>query len=125
MIFALQVLSSFAVGPIAPLFFAMFADVADHSEWTSRRQTTGLVFASALFAVKMGAALGSWVLGVVLSASGYVANSSQSTQSLNSILISMSILPGCLLAGSALAILTYSITDNVMKDVEIGLSTVR
>ena len=45
--------------PSIPLTWAIFADVADYSEWKIGRRFTGMVFATIGFALKSGLALGS------------------------------------------------------------------
>jgi GPH family glycoside/pentoside/hexuronide:cation symporter len=47
--------------PSIPLTWAIFADVADYSEWKTGRRFTGMVFATLMFALKAGLALGSAV----------------------------------------------------------------
>jgi GPH family glycoside/pentoside/hexuronide:cation symporter len=46
--------------PTIPLTWAIFADVADYSEWKTGRRFTGMVFATIGFALKSGLALGSF-----------------------------------------------------------------
>ncbi len=57
---------SIAYAPTIPLTWAIFADVADYSEWKSGRRFTGMVFATIGFALKSGLALGSasflWIM---------------------------------------------------------------
>jgi glycoside/pentoside/hexuronide:cation symporter, GPH family len=52
--------------PTIPLTWAIFADVADYSEWKTGRRFTGMVFATIGFALKSGLALGSagllWIM---------------------------------------------------------------
>lgn len=52
--------------PTIPLTWAIFADVADFSEWKTSRRFTGIVFATIGFALKSGLALGSaaflWIM---------------------------------------------------------------
>jgi GPH family glycoside/pentoside/hexuronide:cation symporter len=79
-IFALQIASSFIIAFNSPLVWAMFADTADHAEWRTGRRNTGLVFASAIFATKIGFAVGAWMLGLILTYFGYVANVEQTGQ---------------------------------------------
>lgn len=45
--------------PSIPLTWAIFADTADYSEWKVGRRFTGMVFATIMFALKSGLALGS------------------------------------------------------------------
>jgi Na+/melibiose symporter-like transporter len=55
----LTVLVSIVYAPTIPLTWAIFADVADYSEWKVGRRFTGMVFATIGFALKSGLALGS------------------------------------------------------------------
>ncbi|HEY3761101.1 MAG TPA: MFS transporter [Verrucomicrobiae bacterium] len=49
---------SIAYAPSIPLNWAIFADVADYSEWKVGRRFTGMVFATIGFSLKSGLALG-------------------------------------------------------------------
>lgn len=57
---------SVVYAPTIPLTWAIFADVADYSEWKIGRRFTGMVFATIGFALKAGLALGSasflWIM---------------------------------------------------------------
>jgi Na+/melibiose symporter-like transporter len=57
---------SIVYAPTIPLTWAIFADVADYSEWKTGRRFTGMVFATIGFALKSGLALGSasflWIM---------------------------------------------------------------
>jgi Na+/melibiose symporter-like transporter len=63
---ALTILGSIVYAPTIPLVWAIFADVADYSEWKTGRRFTGIVFATIGFALKSGLALGSasflWIM---------------------------------------------------------------
>jgi len=63
---ALTVLGSIVYAPTIPLVWAIYADVADYSEWKTGRRFTGIVFATIGFALKSGLALGSssllWIM---------------------------------------------------------------
>jgi glycoside/pentoside/hexuronide:cation symporter, GPH family len=54
-----QIVCSAVYAPTIPLVWAMFADVADYSEWQTGRRFTGMVFATFGFALKSGLAIGS------------------------------------------------------------------
>jgi GPH family glycoside/pentoside/hexuronide:cation symporter len=62
----LTALISIVYAPTIPLTWAIFADVADYSEWRLGRRFTGMVFATIGFALKSGLALGSasflWIM---------------------------------------------------------------
>ncbi len=116
--FVLQILASFILAPNSPVLFAMFADTADHGEWRTGRRTTGLVFASSLFGLKVGLGIGGWLLGIVLAAFGYVANVAQSASSIMGILIAISVLPGAMLLAAALLMRFYELGDDMMVKIE-------
>jgi Na+/melibiose symporter-like transporter len=63
---ALTIVIAVCYAPTIPLVWAIFADVADYSEWTLGRRFTGTVFATIGFALKSGLALGSasflWIM---------------------------------------------------------------
>jgi GPH family glycoside/pentoside/hexuronide:cation symporter len=54
----LTIIGSIVYAPTIPLIWAIFADVADYSEWKTGRRFTGMVFATIGFALKAGLALG-------------------------------------------------------------------
>ena len=66
---AMTIIGSVVYAPTIPLVWAIFADVADYSEWKTGRRFTGMVFASIGFALKSGLALGSasflWIMAGV------------------------------------------------------------
>ncbi len=55
----LTALIAVCYAPTIPLIWAIYADVADYSEWKTGHRFTGMVFASIGFALKGGLALGS------------------------------------------------------------------
>ena len=57
---AITAFVSIVYAPTIPLTWAIFADVADFSEWKTGRRFTGIVFATIGFALKSGLALGSF-----------------------------------------------------------------
>jgi Na+/melibiose symporter-like transporter len=63
---ALTILIAICYAPTIPLIWAIYADVADYSEWKTGRRFTGIVFATIGFALKCGLALGSssflWIM---------------------------------------------------------------
>jgi len=99
MMYLLHCLGSFVSGPMPILLWAMYADVADYSEWKNHRRATGLVFSAATFSQKMGGALGSAVPGWALASfqfqepiDGVVQAQSETT--IEGIVLLMSVLSG-------------------------------
>jgi Na+/melibiose symporter-like transporter len=62
MMIALSITGSLFYAPTIPLAWAIFADVADYSEWKTGRRATGTIFATIGFALKAGLALGAYGL---------------------------------------------------------------
>ncbi|HEY1182534.1 MAG TPA: MFS transporter [Bryobacteraceae bacterium] len=118
LIFALQIVSSFVIGFNSPLVFAMFADTADHAEWRTGRRTTGLVFASAIFATKIGAAIGGLMAGLILAYFGFVANVGQTVHSIHGIILCMSWIPCALMVLAAATMMLYPLDDPLMVKIE-------
>lgn len=121
-VFVLNVAVSLLLGAVAPLIWAMFADVADHVEWTAGRRATGLVFAGALFAMKLGGALGGWSLGVVLELAGYRPNVAQSPAALRGIGLAFTAIPGAVCLLAALLAAGYGLDETTVSAVERGLA---
>jgi GPH family glycoside/pentoside/hexuronide:cation symporter len=122
LMFALQILASFVIGFNSPLVWAMFADTADEAEWRLSRRNTGLVFASAVFGMKIGLAIGAWVTGLILTFFGYVPNLDQSATSLLGIRLSMSLFPAVMLLVAAALMKAYPLDDKMMVRIEKELA---
>lgn len=126
LIYGINILSAFVTGPIPILLWAMYADVADYSEYQNNRRATGLVFAAATFSQKMGGALGAAVPGWCLAYIGFVERvdnkmQEQSAETINGIIVMMSLLPAVFLSGAVIAMFYYTLTEPVMKNIEAEL----
>ncbi len=56
----LTIATAIAYAPTIALIWAIYADVADYSEWKTGRRFTGIVFATIGFALKSGLAIGTY-----------------------------------------------------------------
>ena len=126
LMYLLHIIGSFITGPMPILLWAMYADVADYSEWMNRRRATGLVFAAATFSQKLGSALGAAVPGWTLGFIGFkepVNNvaQSQSPETISGMITMMSVLPAVFLLGAVVAMLFYNIDDSLLKRIETEL----
>jgi len=92
-IVGLQLAISATQGPTSAILWAMYADCADYSEWKNKRRATGLVFSAAVTSQKFGWSLGGAIPGWMLSHFGYIADTVLSTETLNGILLTVSIMP--------------------------------
>jgi len=80
----LTVLGSIVYAPTIPLVWAIYADVADYSEWKTGRRFTGIVFATIGFALKSGLALGSssflWIMSGIFNYDSKQADAAAAVQ---------------------------------------------
>ncbi len=120
--FILQVLASLFMGPTSVLVWAMYADVADYSEWKNGRRATGLIFSASTMAQKFGWSLAGVVTMGLLSLFGYEANMAQSPGSLTGIRALISLIPSLGSALCAVLILFYALDDRLMKRIQTDLA---
>ena len=93
-IFILFGLVNFFVQMGAPILFTMAADTVEYGELKTGRRVTGLVFSGALFALKLGVAIGGWLIGLVLAYYGYDGQAeSQSPEAIRGIVLSLTLFP--------------------------------
>src|SRR5262249_36837196 len=116
--FVLSLLWPAAYGPTIPLLWAMIADVADFSEWKTRRRATGFVYAGIVFALKAGLGIGGALANGIIGSYGYVANTAQSAQSLQGIRLSATVFSAIPFALGVICLIVYPIT----KDLNIRIS---
>ena len=120
--FILTLIGGLLSGPMSPIVWAMYADIADYSEWETGKRTTGLFFSAATFAQKMGWTLGGAAAGWMLAWYGFEANIEQSAETIHGIKMLMSWIPGagCLIAG--VLVLFYKLDDKTMIKIEKDLT---
>jgi GPH family glycoside/pentoside/hexuronide:cation symporter len=122
LLFWLGVVTGFAGGPLSPLLWAMYADTVDYAEWKTGRRSTGLVFATVMFASKQGWALGAMVSLGLLSELGFVANATQTLASSRGLVLLVSLVPGALGALALALVLFYPLHDRHLAQIgaELG-----
>lgn len=117
LIYAAQIVFSFASGPTMPLLWSMLADAADYSEWKNKRRATGLVYSAATFAQKAGFSLGGAIVMAMISQFGFIANQVQTESALLGIRLSLSILPAAVAAIGVILLLFYKLDDSTMAQI--------
>jgi GPH family glycoside/pentoside/hexuronide:cation symporter len=121
LIFTINTLIGLSLGPKSPLAFSMYADTADYTEWKTGRRATGMTFAAANFSQKLGGALASFIIGSVLAALGYVANTAQSNASQTGILVLISIIPGVFALLAAISMQFYKLDNTQLIKIQAEL----
>ncbi|QSX31157.1 MFS transporter [Shewanella cyperi] len=84
---------NFTINMGTPLLWAKMADTVDYGQYKTGIRTTGLVYSSVIFFIKMGLAIGGALAGWLLAAYGYQADQAQSEQTLSGILLCFTFYP--------------------------------
>lgn len=118
-----QVLAAAVYAPTIPLVWAMFADVADFSEWQSKRRFTGMVFATFGFALKAGLAFGSsWFLWIMSGMFDYDTKAPSAENAVDGYLFCSSIAVAVMFAVCTVLLVTYQLgkdaTLKLARDLE-------
>ena len=115
LVWTANTLIAFVAAPTAPLVWAMYADTADYSEWKCGRRATGLTFSAASFAQKLGWAIGGAGTGWLLAYFGYQAGAAQGAQTVNGIMLMMSVIPAVGAAIALGALWFYELDEDTVK----------
>ncbi len=126
LILAINALGSISGGPLSALMAAMYADTADYAEWKTGRRATGLVFSASIFAQKFGWGWGGAISLIMLNSVGFVANQTQTAETLRGLVRLMSLYPAAfgILAVLILVIL-YPLNEKRMEQISAELKTRR
>jgi Na+/melibiose symporter-like transporter len=120
--FLMEYLRALTYAPTIPLIWAMFADVADYSEWKTGRRTTGVIYATILFGLKTGLSLGGAMAGWLLSGYGYRPNAVQTTEALRGIRMTISIYPSIFFAIVIACLVAYRISKKLNLQIQDELA---
>ena len=119
---ALTIITSVVYAPTIPLVWAMFADVADYSEWKTRRRATGIIFATIGFALKAGLSLGSASFLWLMALYGYDAQGPKTPPVLEGIRMCSSIYVGILFAICTVLLVGYKLNKRMTLQIAEELS---
>ena len=119
-------LAKIAYAPAIPLIWTMIADAADFGEWKFNRRITGLCFSAAVFAQKVGWAIGAAAGTWVLAASNYVPNAADQTpEAIMGMRLLVSAIPGVLYASCAIFMAFYMLDAKTTNQMKIDLEAKR
>jgi GPH family glycoside/pentoside/hexuronide:cation symporter len=120
--FLMEYIRALTYAPTIPLIWAMFADVADYSEWKTGRRTTGVIFATILFGLKTGLSLGGFAAGWLLSGYGYKPNAVQTPEALQGIRMTISVYPAILFGIVIICLVCYKIGKRLNLQIQDELA---
>ncbi|WP_337261666.1 MULTISPECIES: MFS transporter [unclassified Serratia (in: enterobacteria)] len=118
LIFAFNLIFSFIQNLTTPLQWTMFSDVVDYEEHRSGRRLDGLIFSTALFAIKFGLALGGAIVGWILGLVDYLPNDAVQTPTvINTINALFTLIPSGLFLLMAGLLFTYKLNSNFVRGI--------
>lgn len=121
----MMMVTALVYAPTIPLLWAMFADVADYSEWKNGRRATGIIFATIGFALKAGLSLGGALFLKLMDWAGYQANQPQTDQTLECIRRSSSVYLGILFAVCTVLLAAYKLNKRLTLQIADELAASR
>lgn len=122
MLHTINILSKLAIAPTIPLLWAMIADTADYSEWKNKRRATGLFFSATTFAQKLGGGIATGLAGWLLTIANYDGDAVvQTDESILTLRLLFSIVPGALYLVTAALLFWYKLSDKQLEEIRIEL----
>jgi GPH family glycoside/pentoside/hexuronide:cation symporter len=106
-----------------PLLWAKMADTVDYGQWRTGVRTTGMVYSSIIFFIKMGIAIGGALGGWLLAGIGYQADVAQTEETKAGLLLAFSLYPA--IGSLIVAVVMSAYKLNTQKVDEITLELKR
>lgn len=118
-----NVMWAMLAGALPVFLFAMFADVADFHEWKFKQRATGLVTAGIMFAIKLGVALGGFLLLFILGLYGYKGEAPEiSNEIIKGMKLLFSVIPGTLILICGVVLMFYPVDEKMLETIELDLN---
>jgi GPH family glycoside/pentoside/hexuronide:cation symporter len=124
-IFALNVFIGISAGIVMPLLWAMYADIADYSEWKNGKRSTGLIFSSSSMSQKFGWTIGGALTGWILSFLGFEANVVQTESAVLGIRLMISVIAGVAGIIAAIFVWMYKLDESTIDRIQEDLNAMR
>jgi len=121
--FAAFILWKFFLDMATPLLWAKMADTIDYGHHKTGVRITGLVYSGVIFFIKMGVALGGAIAGWLLSFYNYQAQTMQSLDTQQGILLSFTIIPAFGSLFVACIMRKYTLNNAQLASIQASLKT--
>jgi GPH family glycoside/pentoside/hexuronide:cation symporter len=121
--FAAFILWKFFLDMATPLLWAKMADTIDYGHHKTGVRITGLVYSGVIFFIKMGVALGGAIAGWLLSFYNYQAQTMQSLDTQQGILLSFTIIPAFGSLFVAFIMRKYTLNNAQLASIQASLKT--
>ncbi len=93
------------------IFTTMFADSVVYAEWKHGVRAEGTIFSFRTLNGKLASALAPFILGIILTSTGYIAKAKQTTAALEGLHGTITLIPAVILALCIIPVLFYDLTD--------------
>ncbi|MCH5465257.1 MFS transporter [Levilactobacillus tujiorum] len=121
MIIVATIVGYLGTGYVSGLIAVMLADAVDYGEWKNGVRAEGIVTSFSSFSAKLGMGIGGVITGWILSATGYVANQTQTAGALHGIELNYIWVPLLGFALSGIALMFYHV-DGIEKKMQSDLA---
>lgn len=119
--FAMYFLWSFLLQMGTPLLWAKIADTVDYGQWKTGIRITGMTYASVVFFIKLGLAVGGALAGWLLAYYGYQADIEQSEETMQGLLLSFTVFPAIAFVIVAVIMRKYTLVDATVNSIQVEL----
>jgi len=123
--FTLYILWNFTLQMATPLLWAKMADTVDYGQWKTGIRVTGMVYSAIVFFIKMGLALGGAIAGWLLAYYNYQADTVQSAETLEGLVLSFSLYPAIATLIVAFIMRWYTLNDQQIEQIQSEIETVK
>lgn len=118
---ALYVLWNMVFNTGTPLLWAKMADTVDYGQWRTGIRTTGMVYSSIVFFIKLGIAVGGATAGWLLAGIGYQADAVQTETTKAGLLLAFSLYPAIGSVLVAVVMRWYVLTNEKIGQISLEL----
>jgi len=106
------------------LFWSMLPDTVEYGQWKTGIRSEAIVFGFTTFAQKVSIGIAGWILGFLLTWTGYESNAAQSQETLDGILMIMTLIPTALILLASTLVWRYPIEtelhDEIVRAIDAG-----
>ena len=120
--FAMFIIWGFTFNMATPLLWAKMADAVDYGQYKTGVRITGMIYSSIIFFIKLGVAVGGASAGWLLSGYGYQADTAQTPETLNGILLSFTIFPAIGSIAVAIVMRWYTLDSARVDEIHMQLN---
>ncbi|MDI5832468.1 glycoside-pentoside-hexuronide (GPH):cation symporter [Shewanella xiamenensis] len=118
---ALYISWNFTINMGTPLLWAKMADTVDYGQFKTGVRTTGLVYSSVIFFIKLGLAIGGALAGWLLAAYNYQVGVTQTPETLEGILLCFTLYPAVTSVAVAFVMGRYTLDSQRVAEISSAL----